>query len=378
MTLQTYPLPSPSSVTVTVRGADSAPSFGSGSVSSKTFTAGAAIVEFTVPAASGGNGGITYAASGLPDSLIFDATGTDTNGCPGTEARKVCGTPTTAAAAQTVTITATDADSNTMNTDRATLTFSVTVNAGASVASNPTSLTEDNLDGATLTVTLPSGFTYAAGVSTTSFDLVTSPAIAGLSISTVTSGATGTTAATLILAAGTGYGFNAAAALAVKVLAAAHSGSGDLTTGTLPVAPGAPPGVTVSRTGLSLNEDPGTADANQGTYTVVLARAPVGCAGGGGVSVASGSPDVTPEPTALTFTATTWNTPQTVTVTAEQDDDGETESVTLRHSISTACDAAGYPTALAIPSVQVTVADDDAPPLPNEPPVAAGAGVRGH
>ncbi len=346
VTLQTYPLPSPSSVTVTVRGADSAPSFGSGSVSSKTFTAGAAIV---------------------------DATGTDTNGCPGTEARKVCGTPTTAAAAQTVTITATDADSNTMNTDRATLTFSVTVNASATLASNPTSLTEDNLDGATLTVTLPSGFTYAAGVSTTSFDLVTSPAIAGLSISTVTSGATGTTAATLILAAGTGYGFNAAAALAVKVLAAAHSGSGDLTTGTLPVAPGAPPGVTVSRTSLSLNEDPGAADANQGTYTLVLDTAPTGCAGGVGVSVASGNPDVTPEPTALTFTATTWNTPQTVTVTAGRDDDGEADNATLRHAVTTACDAAGCPATLAIPSVQVTVADDDAPPPPNQPPVAAGA-----
>ena len=344
-----------------------------GAVSAKTFTAGTAIDQFQVPAASGGNGGITYAASGLPAGLKFDATGSDMDGCPGTEAREVCGAPTTVTSgAQTVTITATDADSNAMNTDRASLTFSVTVNAGASVASNPTSLTEDNLDGATLTVTL-GGVTFAAGVSTTSFELATSPTIAGLSISTVTGGATGTTAATLTLAAGAGYGFDAAATLAVKVLAAAHSGSGDLTTGTLPVAPGAPPGVTVSRTGLSLNEDPGAADANQGTYTVALASAPVGCAGGVGVSVASGNPDVTPEPTALTFTATTWNTPQTVTVTAEQDDDGEADNATLRHSISTACDAAGYPATLAIPSVQVTVADDDAPPPPNQPPAAVGS-----
>ena len=361
--LRTNTIGTPSSATVTIRGTDSAPSFGAGSVSAKTFTAGAAISEFTAPAATGGNGAITYVASGLPAGLRFDATGMDMDGCPGTEAREICGTPTTAAAAQTVTITATDADSNTMNSDRATLTFSATVNAGATLASNPTSLAEDNLDGATLTVTLPSGFTFAAGVTATSFELVTSPTIAGLSISTVTGGATGTTTATLTLAAGTGYGFDAASTLAVKVLAAAHSGSSDLTTGSLPVAPSAPPGVTVSRASLSLDEDPGTANANQGTYTVVLNSAPVGCAGGVGVSVASGNPDVEADPTALTFTATTWNTPQTVTVTAGQDDDGENDRATLRHAVTTACDAAGYPTTLAIPSVQVTVADDEAPPV---------------
>ncbi len=358
-----FTIGTPSSATVIIRGTDSAPSFGSGSVSAKTFTAGAAITEFTVPAATGGNGTITYAASTLPAGLRFDATGTDMDGCPGTEAREVCGTPTTAAAAQTVTITATDADSNTMNTDRATLTFSVTVNAGATLASNPTSLTESNLDSAMLTVTLPSGFTFAAGVTATSFELVTSPAIAGLSISTVSDGATGTTAATLTLAAGAGYGFDAASTLAVKVLAAAHSGSSDLTTGTLPVAPSAPPGVTVSRTSLSLDEDPGADDANQGTYTLVLNSAPVGCAAGVGVSVASGNPDVEADPTALTFTATTWNTPQTVTVTAGQDDDGEDDRATIRHAVTTACDAAGYPTTLASASVQVTVADDEAPPV---------------
>ncbi len=359
---QSVTIGAPSSATVTIRGTDAAPSFGMGSVSAKTFTAGAAIAEFTVPAASGGNGTITYAASTLPDGLRFDATGTDTDGCPGTEAREICGTPTTAAAAQTVTITATDADSNTMNTDRASLTFSVTVNAGATLASSPSPLTEDNLDGATLTVTLPSGFTFAAGVTAASFELVTSPAIAGLSISGVTGGAAGTTTATLTLVAGAGYGFDAASTLAVKVLAAAHSGSSDLTTGTLPVAPSAPPGVTVSRTSLSLDEDPGTANANQGTYTLVLNSAPVGCAGGVVVSVASGNPDVEADPTALTFTATTWNTPQTVTVTAQQDDDGEDDRATIRHAVTTACDAAGYPAPLAIASVQVTVADDEPPP----------------
>ena len=55
---------------------------------------------------------------------------------------------------------------------------------------------------------------------------------------------------------------------------------------------------------------------------MVLNSAPAGCAGGVGVSVASGNPDVTVHPDALAFTAANWNMAQTVTVTAGQDDDG--------------------------------------------------------
>ena len=114
-----------SSVTVTIRGTDSAPSFGSGSVSNKTYIAGQAITEFQVPVATGGNGTITYAASNLPTGLRFDATGSASPGCPGTEAREICGTPTAAAA----TVTSTASDSNNAASDRDTLTFIVTVNA---------------------------------------------------------------------------------------------------------------------------------------------------------------------------------------------------------------------------------------------------------
>ena len=351
--------------------ADTAPTF-SGSVTAKTYPAGQAITDFVVPAASGGNGTLSYAASNLPSGLVFDATGTDTPGCAGTEAREVCGTPDAATAgAVTVTITATDLDTNTAGTDSASLTFTVTVNAGASLASSPSPLTEANLNGAGLTVTLV-GATYGSGVSASSFQLVTAPTIAGLSIGSVSGGASGSTTATLALATGAGYGFNAASTVAVTVLAAAHSGPSNLTTGTLPVTP-TPPSVLVSRRSLSLNEDPGAGAANRSTYTLVLSEAPTGCTGGVGVSVSGGNPDLTVDPITLAFSTTTWNAPQTVTVTAGQDDDSETESVTLRHSISTACAAAGYPATLAIPSVQVTVADDDAPPLPNEPPVAVGS-----
>ena len=352
--------------------ADTAPTFGTASVTAKTFPAGAAITEFAVPAASGGNGTLSYAAANLPSGLVFDATGMDSPGCPGTEAREVCGTPDAATSgAVTVTITATDLDTNTAPTDRAALTFTVTVTAGASLASSPSPLAEANLHGAELAVTLI-GVTYASGVSASSFQLVTAPAIPGLSIASVSGGAAGTAVATLTLATGAGYDVDAAATLSVTVLAAAHSGASDVATGSLPVTPTAP-AVVVSRTSLSLDEDPGADDANQGTYTLVLDTRPTGCAAGVGISVASGNPDVTPEPTTLTFTPDDWNAPQTVTATAEQDDDGADDRATLRHSISTACAAAGYPATLAIPSVEVAVADDDAPPPAGDVPTEVRA-----
>ena len=352
--------------------ADTAPTFGTASVTAKTFPAGAAITEFAVPAASGGNGTLAYAAANLPSGLVFDATGTDTPGCPGTEAREVCGTPDAATSgAVTVTITATDLDANTAPTDRAALTFTVTVTAGASLASSPSPLAEANLHGAELAVTLI-GVTYASGVSASSFQLATTPTIPGLSIASVSGGAAGTAVATLTLAAGAGYDVDAAATLSVTVLAAAHSGASDVATGSLPVTPTAP-AVVVSRTSLSLDEDPGTDDANQGTYTLVLDTRPTGCTNGVGVSVASGNPDVTPEPTTLTFTPDDWNAPQTVTVTAGQDDDGIDDRATLRHAVTTACAAAGYPETLAIPSVEVAVDDDDAPPPAGDVPTEVRA-----
>ena len=158
----------------------------------------------------------------------------------------------------------------------------------------------------------------------------------------------------------------------MTVLAAAHSGASDVASGSLPVTPTAP-AVVVSRTSLSLDEDPGADDANQGTYTLVLDTRPTGCTAGVGVSVTSGNPDVTPEPTTLTFTPDDWNAPQTVTVTAEQDDDGIDDRATLRHTVTAACASAGYPATLAIPSVEVTVNDDDAPPPAGDVPTEVRA-----
>ena len=103
-------------------------------------------------------------------------------------------------------------------------------------ATNPVALTESALNGGTVTVSLV-GLTCASGVSASSFALVTSAAIAGLSISNVTGGASGSTAATLTLATGAGFDFDTPATLAVRVLAAVHSGSTNVTTGVVPLAP---------------------------------------------------------------------------------------------------------------------------------------------
>ena len=340
---------------VPVLATDTAPSFGSGSVADRSYRPGTAVTEFQAPAATGGNGALTYSASNLPAGLVFDADGT--GACPGAEPREICGTPTAASGAHTVTITATDEDSNTAASDAATLTFQIAV-TGATLASTPTPLTEANLDGATLTVGLLDGATFT-GVSAASFELVTAPAIPGLSIGGVTGGASGSSRATLTLATGAGYGFSTQATIAVRALAAAHSGAGDLVSDALAVSPS--PGATVSRSRLALDEAPGADNANQGTYTLVLDSPLTGCGAGVSVGVASNNADVTPSPATLNFTADDWSAPQTVTVTAAHDADYTDDTATISHSISVACAAAGYATSLAIDSLTVTVDDDEDP-----------------
>ena len=109
-------------------------------------------------------------------------------------------------------------------------------------------------------------------------------------------------------------------------------------------------GVTVSETALTVTEEDTTGDS----YTVVLDNQPtanvvVTVAGHAGT-------EVLPAPTTLTFTSTTWNTPQLVTVTAADDTDTANDEVTLTHSAtSTDTDYSG----ITIGGVTVTVEDND-------------------
>ena len=108
------------------------------------------------------------------------------------------------------------------------------------------------------------------------------------------------------------------------------------------------PGVTVSKTALTVTEDDTAGDS----YTVVLDSRPtadvtVTVAGHSGTAV-------TPDPTTLTFTASNWDTAQTVTVTAGDDADTANESVSLTHSAaSTDSEYQG----ITIAGVAVTVTD---------------------
>ena len=142
------------------------------------------------------------------------------------------------------------------------------------------------------------------------------------------------------------------------MLAATHQGTGVLTSNAATVTADA--GVTVSESSLSLDEDPGTGgNAHEGTYKVVL-DSPLAR-----IDVASSHAGVAVSPAMLTFRRTgavqLWNAPQTVTVTAGQDDDGADVAATVSHSVGLGCNAAGYPTSLAIAGVSVAVDDDEMP-----------------
>ena len=103
--------------------------------------------------------------------------------------------------------------------------------------------------------------------------------------------------------------------------------------------------VVLSRESLSIDED------DAATYTVKLSTEPTTA-----VTVTitghAGS-DLTLDKTELTFTTSTWNTAQTVTVEAGGDDDAENDTATLVHT------AAGGDYAGLASSLEVTANDDD-------------------
>ena len=89
--------------------------------------------------------------------------------------------------------------------------------------------------------------------------------------------------------------------------------------------------VNVSETSLGIEE--GGLD----TYTVVLDTQPTGDVTVTIEGVAG--TDLSLDKTTLTFTAQDWDTPQTVTVTAGQDDDGVDDTVALAHTVTSVDDA---------------------------------------
>ena len=366
--------------TVAVAPTDEAPSWPA--IADVYVQRGVPMTPVQLPAATGGNGALDYSLSGfLPAGMKFDATGADANGCTAADfpagyadtanlaaaPRVLCGTPT-AGNNPTIIPIAHDADANRASSDSGRGSFIVHTYGASVSATSPSALTEANLNGATVTVALEDT-TFAAGVAKSSFALVTSPAIAGLTIGSISGGASGSTTATLTLAF-TG-GFDAVRTLAVRVKAAAHQRSGDLATGTVAVTP--TPGIALSRTALALEEDPaagGGTNAHRGTYTLALSADPTPPGGGlcvVNVEVASNNPDVTvdTDQTPLTkrfaFDGSDWSTAQTVTVTAAGDADGVDDVATISHRRVGGVCAGGFFGRPTLPAVTVTVNDDETP-----------------
>ena len=75
--------------------------------------------------------------------------------------------------------------------------------------------------------------------------------------------------------------------------------------------------------------------------------------------ISSNNPDVTVEPETLDFDEFTWALEQTVTVSAAHDPDAGDDSATVTHRITSGTTAGNYPSNLRLPSVAVTVDDDE-------------------
>ena len=101
---------------------DLEPTFGQSSIPDKSYDRGRVIDSETLPAATGGDGELTYTLSpDLPAGLVFDA-----------ETRLLSGSPSAAQPATLYTYTVTDSDA--ADPDSASLTFTITVEAAASVS----------------------------------------------------------------------------------------------------------------------------------------------------------------------------------------------------------------------------------------------------
>ena len=107
--------------------------------------------------------------------------------------------------------------------------------------------------------------------------------------------------------------------------------------------------MTVSRSTLRVDE------GSSGTYTVRLSFQPTA-----GVTIdVSGGGDVSVNPTSLTFSTSTWSTPQTVTVRAAEDADTADDTQTITHAVDSG--SAPEYVGLGVDNVAVTVTDNDAP-----------------
>ena len=221
---------------------------------------------------------------------------------------------------------------------------------GAVLAAS-TPLTETNLDGSTVTVTLQ-GTEYMASLDGDDFELTTTNVPGTLTVSNVDRDSNNTLATLTLAYDGTDITGDGTLSVTVPDSANTSFSGTELISNTVTITPAGPPapGVTVNPTELSVLEASGT-----NTYTLVLTTAPTA-----DVTIAVESDTdtaATVSPTSLTFSTTDWNTAQTVTVTGVNDDVPGDRTATVTHTATSGdTDYEG----VAIDPVTVTVEDDDA------------------
>ena len=315
---------------------DTAPAFAnSASIADLSLVQNSAMSSVTLPAASGGNGSLTYTISpALPAGLSFDAA-----------TRVLSGAPTGIQAATEYTYTVSDADANTAAGDKDTLDFDI------AVAAPPVSDTAP---------------AFAAGASISDLSLVQNSAMSSVTLPAATGG-NGSLTYTISPALPAGLSFDAA----TRVLSGTPTGTQaaaeytytvsdadadqDTLTFTIAVAAAAvdPPdnasGLTLSTGALTV------AEGASATFTVVLDAAPSGPVS---VALSSDNAGVTLSTASLNFTTSNWDTAQTVSVTGAEDDDAAdaTATVTLNPS------GGGYDSVASV-TVTVAITDDDTPAL---------------
>ena len=286
-------------------------------------------------------------------------------------------TPTTWNTAQTVTVTAAT-DTDTTSDPVVTLTHDVTGADYGSVTAGSVAVTIIEKDAATFSVSGPATVAEDAGTATYTVLLSAEPG-SDVTVDYTTSDGTATAGSDYTATSGTltftTTSWDTAQTVAVTIANDSVDESNETFTFTLSDAAtgsalSASPSVTTTITdddtrgvtrGVTLSESSLTVlEGATGTYTVVLDSEPTGnvtvTVGGesGEVTVDTGS--VGSQKT-LTFTTTDWDTAQTVTVSAGQDDDSIDDTATLSHTAS----GGGYGSVTG--NVSVTVDDDDTPAL---------------
>ena len=246
----------------------------------------------------------------------------------------------------------------TITDDEATPTATLVLTPGniaESGASNASTITATLSGASDEAVTLTVGASAVAPAVAGDFTLTSNTKL------TIAAGATSSTGVITITAVDNKVD---AANKSVTVSATASGGHGvaNPANQTLTITDDDTRGVTVTGTSLRVAEqddaDTKSNREDQATYTVVLTSEPTAT-----VVIAITAPDgVAVDHNSLTFTTTDWNTAQTVTVTAENDDidnTGDARSVDIAHTVDAG--ASDY-TDVTADKVAVTITDDDGPP----------------